>query len=74
MFRAKVTLSSCEFNECSAHFFDKAMQAKLGVDELFFSALNARDWDPPNFLPTVNSNNEVTADQGYTPQNEKWVK
>ena len=50
------------------------MQAKLGVDELFFSALNTRDGDPPNFLPTVNSNNEVTADQGYTPQNEKWVK
>jgi len=49
------------------------MQAKLGVDELFFSALNARDGDPPNFLPTVNSNNEVTADQGYTPQNEKQV-
>ena len=55
-------------------FLDKAMQAKLGVDELFFSALNARDGDPPNFPPTVNSNNEVTADQGYTPQNEKWVK
>ena len=46
------------------------MQAKLEVDELFFSVLNTRDGDPP---PTVNSNNEVTADQGYTPQNEKWV-
>ena len=54
-------------------FLDKAMQAKLGVDELFFSALNARDGDPPNFLSTVNSNNEVAADQGYTPKNEKQV-
>lgn len=50
------------------------MQAKLGVDELFFSALNARDGDPPNFLSTVNSNNEVSTDGGYTLQNEKWVK
>lgn len=57
----------------STFFFDKAMQAKLGVDELFFSALNARDGDPPNFLPTVNSNNEVSTDGGYTLQNEKWI-
>ena len=50
------------------------MQAKLGVDELFFSTLNTRDGDPLNFLPTVNSNNEVKTDEGYTSRNKKWVK
>ena len=49
------------------------MQAKLGVDELFFSALNTRDEDPINFPPTINSNNEVTADEDYTSRNKKQV-
>ena len=54
-------------------FFDKAMQAKLGVDELFFSALNADNGDPINFPPTLNCKNGVKINKGCTQRDEKQV-